>query len=69
MVLAGKVAGGVLDALTPGTWPLLSVAVGSTQETVAMLDAGSGATVCDAGQPEITGAIVSPLAASTHDGK
>ena len=58
-VSAGKVLGGCLEADRPGSWPLLSVAVGSTQETVATLEPASGATVLEVGQLKMTGASVS----------
>ena len=61
-VLAGKVAGGVWDRARPGSWPLLSVAVGSTQETVATLEPASGETVLEVGQLEMTGADLSSSA-------
>ena len=60
-VLPGKEAGGVCDLATPGTLPLLSVAVGSTQETMAALVPASGAILLETGHPEITGACVSPV--------
>jgi len=61
MVFTGKVAGGVWDLATPGSIPLLSVAVGSTQDTVATVDPASGPTTWLAGQLEMTGSVVSGM--------
>ena len=60
-MLAGKEAGGVWELATPGTLPLLSVAVGSIQVAVAVLAPALGEIVLESGHPEMTGACVSPV--------